>query len=216
MRSRLRFLAVRRALGLTVVLLGALGAAPLAAQAPRAAAPLASFASQRVIVTPIQLLRGDSLSWVTPATWSTFRKQLDDAIGSAIAERGIGTGWSYASDVARIAKRNQLYTSDPYSLGAQPWRGVLYKPQDRIPGVMASNLRALIALGDTRYALMPVELVFERRDDRQRATLRFALLDGRGGAIVWVGDVTSDPATALTPQWFTDLAAKVADLVAAR
>ena len=179
-------------------------------------APLAGFASQRIIVLPVQLLRGDSLSWIQPSGWPAFRKELDDSVASAISERGIGKGWAYPADVVRQAKRNAGYVSDPYSIGAQPLRGQNYRPGDHIPALMASNLRAMIALADARYALLPVEIVFQRDGSRQRAILRLALVDGRTGQFGWVGEVPSDPATAYSASILSMIAARVADLVVAR
>lgn len=179
-------------------------------------APLAGFASQRVVVIPVQLLRGDSLSWIQPSGWTAFRKELDDSVASAIAERGIGKGWAYPVDVVRQAKRNVGYVGDPYSIGAQPLRGQNYRPADHIPPLMASNLRGMIALGDARFALVPIELVFQRDGPRQRAVLRLALVDGRTGQFGWVGEVASDPATEYSSSMLSVIAARVADLVVAR
>lgn len=182
---------------------------------PQPQPPLAQFISQPLIVLPVQLLRADTGAFVGAATWEAFRRELDDSIGSAIAARGVGKQWSYAADVARSAKRNAAYASDPYSLGVQPMRGAKIKVGDKIPPVFSSNLRSLIALGDTRFALLPIELVFQRGDATQRAALRLALVDGRMGIFVWLGDVASDAAPALTPAMLGSLAARVADLVVA-
>ena len=186
-----------------------------AAQTPKPQPPLAPFVAQRIIVLPVQLLRADTGAFVDAAKWGAFRKELDDSIGSAIAERGLGKKWAYAADVVRSARRNAAYTSDPYALGAQPMRGVPIKAGEKIPELFGSNLRALIALGDTRYALLPIEVVFQKDGKLQRAALRLALVDGRGGLFVWLGNVASDPAASLTPAMISSLAARVADLVVA-
>lgn len=199
----------------TTVLIAFGAAAALAAHAQKPQPPLAQFVSQRIVVMPLQLLRPDTGAFVGSAAWGAFRKELDDSIGSAIAERGVGKKWMYAADVARSAKRNAAYVSDPYSLGAQPLRGAIYKGGDKIPEVFAGNLRSLIAIGDTRFALVPVELGFVRKGAQQWAVLRLALIDGRGNQFVWVGDVASDPGTSFTPALINSLAARVADLVVA-
>jgi hypothetical protein len=177
--------------------------------------PLAAFVAERIAVMPVQLLRADTGTLVGPAAWGTFRKELDDSIGAAISQRGVGRKWAYASDIARTARLNSAYVSDPYSLGAQSLRNTVYKGGDKLPDVLNSNLRSLIALGDTRFALIPVELGFARNGPVQRAVLRLALVDGRGAIFIWVGDVASDPATTLTPALIASLAARVADLVVA-
>ena len=149
------------------------------------------------------------------ANWAAFRKELDDSIGAAIAQRGVNRTWSYAADVARAARRNAAYVSDPYSLGAQQLRGVLIKAGDRIPDLLASNLRTHIAIGDTRYALIPLEIMFVHKGVEQHAVLRLVLVDGRGALFMWQGEVTSDAVQKLTPAVVSSLAARVADLVVA-
>jgi hypothetical protein len=197
-------------------LLLALAAVPASAQKKSVAPfPLAAFAGQRVLVLPVQFLLSDTGAIVTPAGWGAFRKELDDSIGAEIAGRGIGKGWGYAADVVRSSKRNALYSGDPYALGAQQLRGVVPKPEDKIPQVLAGNIRTIIALGDARYVLLPIEVRVEKKGALQRAVLRLTLIDGRLGQYVWLGDVASEAATALTPVIVGSLAARVADLVLA-
>ena len=177
--------------------------------------PLSPMASQKVMVLPVQLLRADSGAWVDQGKWEKFRRELDDSIGSAIANRGVGKTWKYAADAARIAKRNPEYVSDIYSMGVQPMRAVRYKIGEPIPDLFNSNLRLLIGIADTRYALLPVEIWFARKGGQQIAVLKLAMVDGRGGTFVWMGEVGTDPATSFTPALINTLAARVADLVVA-
>ena len=86
--------------------------------------PLSPMASQHLMVLPVQLFRADSGAWITQSGWGKFRRELDDSIGSAIANRGIGKTWKYASDVVKIAKRNPEYVNDVYSMGVQAMRSV--------------------------------------------------------------------------------------------
>jgi hypothetical protein len=177
--------------------------------------PLSPMASQKVVVLPVQLMRADSGAWMDSRGWDKFRRALDDSIGSIVAARGVGRSWKYASDVVRIAKRNPDYVSDPYSMGVQPLRTVVYKIGDRLPEPFVSNLRSLIALADTRYALVPVEAWFARKGAQQIVVMKLALADGQGGAIVWLGEVGTDPATAMPPDLINTLATRVANLIIA-
>lgn len=198
-------------------LLLALAALPLAAQKKSDAPfPLGAFVGQRVLVLPVQHLLSDTGAIVTPAGWGAFRRELDDSIGAEIAGRGVGKGWGYAADVARTSKRNALYSGDPYALGAQQLRGVIPRPEDKLPQVLAGNIRTIIALGDARYVILPMEVRIERKGEMQRAVLRLTLIDGRLGQFVWLGEVASEAATSLTPVIINSLAARVADLVLAR
>ncbi len=177
--------------------------------------PLSPMASQKVMVLPVQLLRADSGAWVDQSKWEKFRRELDDSIASAIANRGVGKTWKYASDVVRIAKRNPEYVNDVYSMGVQPMRAVKYKIGEPIPDLLNNNLRLLIGIADTRYVLLPVEVWFARKGPQQIAVLKLAMVDGRGGTFVWMGEVGTDPATSFTPALISSLAARVADLVVA-
>lgn len=186
---------------------------PGAQQAPQ---PLAAFGAQRVSVMPVQFLRADSAAPVRAPDWTRARKELDDSLGAAIAERGIGRKWAYAADIDRMARRNATYASDPYALGAGGLRDRTLKPEDRLSVVLANNLRALIALGDSRYALIPVELSFARSGAESRAMLRLVLVDGRAGQVVWAGDVAGSAGAAFGAASVGALAQRVADLVASR
>ena len=184
--------------------------------AQQAAQPLAAFAAQRVSVMPVQLLRADTTAPVHGPDWARVRKELDDSLGAAIAERGIGRKWAYAADIDRMARRNATYASDPYSLGTGGLRERLLKPEDKLSAVLVGNLRTLIALGDSRFALIPVELSFARSGAESRATLRLVLVDGRAGQVVWAGDVVGEPGAAFGAASVGALAQRVADLVAGR
>ena len=212
-----------RSLNIAAVLAFAISAGGLQAQQPAPAPgvkpppPLSPMASQHVLVLPVQLYRADSGAWVMPRDWEKFRRELDDSIGSIIYARGVGKVWKYAADVARIAKRNPDYVSDPYSMGVQAMRAVLYKIGDPLPQPFVSNLRPMIALGDARYALVPIEVFFARRGAEQIAVMKLGLADGQGGTIVWLGEVGTDPASAATlpPDLITTLATRIANLVVA-
>jgi hypothetical protein len=213
--KRTRSLRIAAALAVAACASGlqAQGAKPDAGARPQP--PLSPMASQHVMVLPVQLLRADSGAWVDRSRWDRFRRELDDSIASAIADRGVGRTWKFAADVARIAKRNPEYVGDPYSIGVQSMRSVKYKIGDEMPDLLNSNLRPLLALAGARYALVPVEIWFARKGALQIAALKLALVDGRGGTFVWMGEVGTDPAAAMSPAVISTLAARIADLVVA-
>jgi hypothetical protein len=76
-----------------------------------------------------------------------------------------------------------------------------------VPPLLGDNLRAISALGDTRYALIPVEL----RGYGGVATLRLVIVDTRQRVVIWYADlaIEADPPTALVES----LAKRIADLV---
>ncbi len=198
---------------LAALALAALALAGPAALRAQGETPLAPFAAQRVSVMPVQFLRADSAGPVRVATWAAVRRELDDSIGVTLAERGLGRNWAYATDIERMAKRNTAYVSDPFTLGAGSLRARPLRPEDQAPMILVNNLRSLIALGDSRYAIIPVELSFARRGADSSAVLRLVMLDGRSGKIVWFADVTSPAGNAFGSGEIGALSRRVADLV---
>ena len=190
--------------------------APQAAPAAPQGEPLAAFAAQRAAVMPVQFLRGDTAAPVQMAQWAAIRRELDDSIGAALSDRGLGKKWAYAADIERLAKRNTGYVSDPYALGAGSLRSRQIKPEDQAPMILVNNLRSLIAIGDARYALVPVELSFSGSGADARAVLRLVMLDGRLGQFVWFGDLAALAGTGFASAQIGELAQRVADLVARR
>jgi len=198
------------------------GASVLQAQKPKAPAgsappppPLSPMASQHVMVLPVQLFRADTGAWIDVHGWEKFRRELDDSIGSIISARGVGRAWKYAADVERIAKRNPDYVNDPTSMGVQPMLAALYKIGDPLPDPFVTNLRRLIALGDSRYALVPIDAWFVTKSGQQIVVIKLALADGQGGTIVWLGEIGTDPATKMPPDLINILATRIANLIIA-
>lgn len=151
-------------------------------------APMAQFAAQHVTVLPAQLWRADTAGWSHSASWVSVRAELDSALTIALRDGGLAGRWSYAGDVVRAAKRNVLYAGDPTAIGVGRWRGGLPKSGDNLPQIVADNLRQLTALGDGRYALIPVEL----RGAGDAAVLRVVIADTRTRTVTWSADIPSD------------------------
>ena len=80
---------------------------------------------------------------------------------------------------------------------------------------LATQLRALVALHDARYALLPVEIRFEKAGGSGRAVLHIVMLDPRLSRIVFRGDVLGDTAATFSPALAASVAGHLADLVAA-
>jgi hypothetical protein len=156
-------------------------------------------------IVPVQLFRADTAGWSRGVNWGSLRVTLDSLIGEELRARGLGSRWAYARDVVRSARRNPTYATDPYALGVGRWRSTPPKAEEAVPPVVADNLRPLTALGDTRYALIPVEL----RGQGSDAVLRLVLADTRARSVVWAGDLLITGSADLAG----DIARRVADLV---
>lgn len=192
-----------RTLGLLLLapaLLAAQDEEPVAPQAP-----LAQFAAQRVAVMPLQYWRPDSVGWSAGIANAEGLAAVDSAITAGLRDAGLGSRWALASDVRRIARRNTLYASDPSALGVARWRNAPPTAGSALPSVVADNLRLLTALGDTRYALIPVEV----RGLGDLAGLRLVLVDSRSRNVLWVGELGLPGAPAL----WDAMAQAVAELV---
>jgi hypothetical protein len=193
---------MRTLLALAVVLLPAVAAGQAAAPAER---PLAVFAAQRVAVTPVQFWRPDSAGWSASVDGEALRATLDSALTREFRTRGMGARWAFAGDVVRSARRNPTLRSDPTALGAGRWRGEQPpKPGDPVPALVADNLRTVTALGDTRYALIPVEV----RGVGELAVLRVVIADTRMRTVTWVADLSAAGGADAAAR----LAARLADL----
>jgi len=189
-----------------------------AVQAPmRAASPLAGLAGQHIVVLPVHYIRPDTIGGAARiADPRGTLAALDSAIERSLGERGFRTSWSYPPALARSAKRNAGYVTDPYSLAAERLRSGVRMADDRLAEPLASQLRSIVAVTDARYALFPVELRFERAaDGKMRPVLHVALLDARGSSVRWTGDVRGAAGTDITPATLESVAFALADLVAA-
>lgn len=196
---------ILRALALLCV--PAMLSAQTASEQPSPERPLAHFAAQRVAITPVQFWRADTAGWSATADGAELRAAADSAIAREFRERGMGSRWAFAGDVARSARRNPTLRSDPSALGAGRWRGEPPKAGDQLPPLVADNLRVVSALGDTRYALIPVEL----RGSNGIATLRVVLVDTRLRSVVWYADLAAEGSSSNVVA--EALAKRLADLV---
>ena len=181
--------------------------------APRQAAPLAVFRAQPLVITPVQRLRtGDALGWGAAA--GSERAQLatlDSALAEAARARG-ASGWKFAADVERAARRNPTMAPDPHALAIDEL--LASRQPTQLAGPLGSQLRALVALDGQRYVLVPTELRYARlADGRGEAVLRIVLLDARASRPMWTGEVRSAPADAYSRALLAGVADHFADLI---
>ncbi len=182
---------------------------------PLADAPLNSFASMPLIVMPTQRA-GDALGWGARAGEPRVLFALfDSSLAWAVQAKGLNS-WVMPNDLARTARRNPMYATNPADIRAGDAVRFLERQRDgNIPEPVASQLRTLAGFHDARYALIPAELRFEAGSapNTGRATVRIAVLDLRGSRLVFIGDITGANAAEYSPGIISALARRFADLV---
>jgi hypothetical protein len=175
------------------------------------------MAGQQVLVFPVQYLSStDSLGWQQQIpNRAAFLAAFDDQIEAAMSARGLNRAWTFGREVERASKLNSILMTDARSLSAEWLRGrVLAETAVRDP--LASQVRGLVGLKGSRYALLPVELRFENRAGGTGvAILRVVMIDSRMAKILWVDEVKSDPTRTLSPALTASVATHFADLVLA-
>jgi hypothetical protein len=179
--------------------------------------PLERMAGQQIVVLPVQYLSGtDTLGWQRQIpNRAAFLASLDDQIESEFTARGLGHSWTFGRELERSSKLNSILITDARSLSAEWLRGRVL-PESAIRDPLASQVRGLVGLKGSRYAILPVEVRFENRGNGMGvAILRLVMMDSRLALIKWIGEVSSDPMRTLSPAVTASVASHFADLVVA-
>ncbi|MGQ0650128.1 MAG: hypothetical protein ACT4P7_21465 [Gemmatimonadaceae bacterium] len=186
----------------------------------RMAAPgsLARFAAERVIVLPAQGIASmDPLGWRAKAGADRAVLALvDSTVEAQLRERGLAS-WVFASALARSAKRNPTYLTDPYAIRATGAVRVAQRSQERsILEPLSSQLRGLAGASDARWALIPLEVQYTPEGPSGRVRLALAMIDVRAAQLIWMGDVSSDPHADYAFAAIEGVVQRAADLIAPR
>jgi len=179
--------------------------------------PLERMAGQEILVFPVQFLSGtDTLGWQQQIpNRAAFLAAVDDQIEATMVGRGLGRSWTFGREVERASKMNSILMTDARSLSAEWLRGRVL-PETSVRDPLASQVRGLVGLKGSRYALLPVELRFENRGAGTGvAILRVVMIDSRMALIRWVREIESDPMKTLSPALTASVATHFADLVVA-
>jgi hypothetical protein len=183
---------------------------------PTVMRPLERMAGQQIVVFPVQYLAStDTLGWQQQIpNRAAFLAAFDDQIEAAMTSRGIKS-WAFGREVERASKMNSILMTDARSLSAEWLRGRTL-PETAVRDPLAQQVRGLVGLKGSRYALLPVELRFQNRGPGTGvAILRVVMIDSRMALIKWVGEVESDPMKTFSPALAASVAAHFADLVLA-
>lgn len=145
----------------------------------------------------------------------TLLALFDSSLATAVRSKGL-TSWILSDDLARTARRNPTYATNPADIRAgDAVRFLEQKRDENIPEPVASQLRTLAGFHDARYALIPTELRFEAGTaaNASRVVVRMAVLDVRGSRLVFIGDISGADAADYSPALVAALARRFADLV---
>jgi hypothetical protein len=186
---------------------------------PPVSRPLAWLAGQRIVLTPVYRIReGDVMGWAAQIPRSReLLRALDSALAGELAQRGLEKQWVYPADLARSTRASPTYTVDPNALAVEPLRNPALAQGGKIGDPLATQLRTIVAMHDSRMVLLPVELRFDRDKSGQGiAVLRAVLVDARIGDVRWVGEASSDPSPTFSRALLTSVANHFADLITVR
>lgn len=178
--------------------------------------PLERMAGQQIVVFPVQYLSStDSLGWQQQIpNRAMFLAALDDQIEAAMTARGLGHAWTFGRAVERASRQNSILMTNARQLSAEWLRGRVL-PEETVRDPLSSQVRNLVGLTGSRYALLPVELRLESRGGTGVAILRVVMIDARLAQIRWVGEVASNPMSTFSPALTASVATHFADLVVA-
>lgn len=199
-----------------VALLGHAFVAPREAAGQLAPGTLNRFAAERLVVMPTQgVATIDSLGWrgqIGPTL--EFLLRADSAFSAALVDRGLSQ-WVFPAALARSARRNPTYLTDPYKVrAAGPIRAALRTKEPTILEPLSSQLRALAAVSDSRWVLVPLEVGFVRDGERGgRVMVTAAIVDVRGAQVRWSGTVVGETVATYTFDAVVSAFKRFADLV---
>ena len=168
--------------------------------------PIAGLASVKVPVLPLTLIAADeTLRWPQFANQRAALTAADSVVGVLLPARAPEVTWVLPEELRRQARRSPTFAANPDQLGSAILRGA--RVGDFMPDPLRSELRALVAIADARFALVPAQLVF-RRDTMPgtpagtgTAELTAVIVDARLGRVNWrtvARGEGPDPWTALT------------------
>jgi hypothetical protein len=216
-------------------------AAPVMAIRPMPYHPGGGLTGARVIVLPLETIRGGDLDGCA-ASITSPRDFLVDAnaqIARALVAKAPHTTWLLPADLAKLADKAAGYAPDPYSVDVSQLLPDRWKSRGEVTDPLASALRRLNSFTDAPVALIPVEIRFYPRAPVVvrpgsaaeppapapgaghtgshagcRPVLRVAVADTRALVVAWAGDVVGDSAAVVSPASLAALADRLAQAVA--
>jgi hypothetical protein len=182
--------------------LGCSGASPIAELTPRdLPLPTLGLSGQEVTIFPITLVAvSDSLDWESQLRpRQDALRQADSIINMMLEERSPEVIWVGPEALRAAHRQAPSMIADPDRLGTAILRSTSI---DRLGDPLVSQVRGLVGVAGSRYALIPASLFFFAGDEAEgKAELTMAMVDARTGAVTWRNIASGqgdDPWQALT------------------
>ncbi len=188
------------------------------------ARPLSDLSSRRVLLLPVQRVETDP-GVSAGAFAASLPATLDTELAFVLGERGLGSLWTTAAAARRMASQNPGMGLEPGSLPLPPPRQLERGP---VKEPLSGQLRALAALADARYVIVPTALRLAASPSTSgagstsaaagqgtRARLMLILVDVRGAQILWAGSTEEVALAPSAPALGATIASRFADLIAA-
>ncbi len=211
-------------------------AAPVMAIRPMPYHPGGGLTGARVIVLPLETIRGGDLAGCASSITSPrdFLVDANEQFTRALVAKAPHTTWLLPADLAKMADKAAGYAPDPYSVDVSQLLPDRWKSRGEVADPLASALRRMNSFTDAPVALILVEIRFYPRAPTParpgaaappppapgaalagcRPVLRVAVADTRALVIAWAGDVVGDSAATVTPGSIAGLADRLAQAVA--
>ena len=186
----------------TVLLLACGGPSPVAEVTPRGLRlPTLGLSGMEVAVLPLTMVGfSDSLNWggeLRPR--ADALRRADSIIFTMLEQRSPEVIWVPPEVLRQAHRRAPRMIADPDRIATASLRSTSV---DRLFGPLASQIRGLVGVVGTRYALVPASLFYFVADySIGRAELTLAMVDARTGAVTWRNIASGEahhPWTALT------------------
>ncbi|HEY4319829.1 MAG TPA: hypothetical protein VGM77_01520 [Gemmatimonadales bacterium] len=168
---------------------GSSGKAPKALPAP--ALMLAPIVGQPIPILPIAYVVADT-GIPMPATRLAQLAWADSIIDDALEARGPEANWLVPADLRKVARRAPGMVTDPDHMSQAVMRFTSLK---KVPDPLLANMRALVAMTNSRFVMIPAALRMSGRPGAVHIELMLVLADARSGAIAWRSSPVAEAAT---------------------
>ena len=159
---------------------------------PAPALMLAPIVGQPIPILPISFVLADT-GLGAPVAHAALLAWADSVIVDGLQARGSEAHWLTPADLRRTAKRAPGIVTDPDYMSQSVMR---FEGLKKVPDPLLANIRALVAITNSRYVMVPAALRISGTPGHVHAELTMVLADARSGTIAWRSTPVVDATTA--------------------